>query len=68
MSEERQAVQVSPTRLLLAFLNGNEIKIKDAAATLKMDPNQLRTLATTSDKSTAPLQAQLVARLKRYHG
>ncbi len=61
-------VQMSPTRVLLSFLNAREIKIAKAAEFLKMDPNELRALATTNDPKTSPKQANLVLRLRRHYG
>ncbi len=63
-----EAIQLSPTRVLLAYLNAKEIKIAKAAAVLKMDANELRALATTSDPKTSPRQANLVLRLRRHFG
>lgn len=60
----REFVQISPNRLLLAYLNTRQIRIADAAVTLKMDPNELRALCLSKD--TTLQQSKLIAKLSRH--
>ncbi len=64
----REIIQISPTRLLLAYLNGKQIKIAAAAQVLKMDPNELRGICLSTDRETSAVQAKLILRLRRTYG
>lgn len=58
-----------PNRVLLAWLNRNEITFKAAATALGICPNRLRALATGGNEDTKNiLQFELLERLRAHYG